>query len=171
MTKPAASPMPPRIERLDPRDAAQAERIHAVLVLAHAQEARWLGLDPPTPLRRTPEDVQASNEFVLGALGAGDELLGALCLGPDDEPDQIRITTLVVRPDRQRQGIASLLLDEALRRVDGAALTVAAAAGNAAALALYRGFGFVEVRRGSLGPGALEMLKLRRAGEPSSVTR
>ncbi|MDP1532633.1 MAG: GNAT family N-acetyltransferase [Rubrivivax sp.] len=161
-----ATSAPLRIERLDPRDLARATQIHAVLVLAHAQETRWLGLDPPAPLRRTRDDIQASAEFVLVALGAGDDLIGVLCLGPDDEADQICITTLVVRPDRQRQGIASLLLDEAVRRVDGAALAVAAAAGNAPALALYQSFGFVEIRRGSLGPGALEMLKLRRAGDP-----
>lgn len=159
-----ATSTPLRIERLDPRGAEVAAQIHAVLVLAHAQEAQRLGLAQPAVLARSTQDIQASGEFVLGAL-CGDELRGVLCLGPDDEGDQIRITTLIVHPAHQRQGLARRLLGEAVQRTEGAALAVAAAAGNAPALALYGSFGFVEIRRGSLGPGALEMLKLRRAGQ------
>lgn len=148
------------IAPLDHRDPAVAQRLHDVLVLAHAQEARLLGATPAPLAGSTPADIQASDLFYLGALRGG-ELLGALILGGDDDPDQIRITTLVVHPAHQRQGIARRLVQEALRRGAGLVFSVQAGAGNAPALALYHGLGFVEYRRGTL--GALPLVKLRRA--------
>ena len=49
-----------------------------------------------------------------------------------------------------------------MRRGESMAFCVSAAADNAAALALYRGLGFVAYREGTLGPDRLAMLKLRR---------
>ena len=150
------------IEPLAHRELPVAQKIHAVLLLAHAQEARVLQVTDFVPMARTPEDIQASDGYFLGAL-RGETLLGCLGLGPDDEPGQISIASLVVHPAHQRRGIARALMAEALRRGAGLVLSVATGAKNTPALALYRGLGFVEYRRGTLGPQALEIVKLRCA--------
>jgi len=155
-----------RIELLDHRDLAVARKIHAVLVLAHAQESEVIqavhSTAHPAAPARTVEAIQASAEFYLGALHA-EELLGALSVGPDDEPGQINITLLAVAPSHQRQGIARSLLVDALRRGQGAAFCVSTTASNAPALALYREFGFLAYRHGTLGPEVIALVKLRRA--------
>jgi ribosomal protein S18 acetylase RimI-like enzyme len=150
-----------RIELLDHRDLSVARRIHAVLMLAHAQEAEVIQTKHPTALSHTVEAIQASAEFYLGALRA-EELLGALSVGPDDEPGQINIALLVVAPRHQRQGIGRLLIVEALRRGQGAAFCVSTTAGNAPALSLYQELGFLAYRHGTLGAEAIALVKLRR---------
>jgi ribosomal protein S18 acetylase RimI-like enzyme len=151
-----------RIEPLQHRDGATARRLQAVLALAHAQEAALLGVRHVAPLERTAEDLQRSDDLYLGAL-RGDVLLGALSVGPDDEPGQLCITSLVVHPAQQRQGIARALLAEVLRLGAGQVFAVATGAANAPALALYRQFGFVAYRQGCIGPASLPLVKLRRA--------
>lgn len=157
------------IEPLDHREPAVAGRIHAVLLLAHAQEARLLQVEHFLPMQRTPEDLQASDEYFIAAL-RGDELLGCLSLGPDDEPGQISLASLVVHPAHQRQGIARALVAEALRRSAGFGICVTTGAKNEPALALYRSFGFAEYRRGTLGAEALEVVKLRRPAAAAHAT-
>lgn len=150
-----------QIEPIDHHDPQVAARIHAVLLLAHAQEALLLGGAAERRLDRTVADIQAATAFYFGALRDG-ELLGAISLGPDDEPGQLRISSLVVHPAQQRQGIGRQLLQEVLQRSAGMPLSVATTAKNTPALAIYARFGFVVYRRGSLGPEAIEMVKLRR---------
>jgi ribosomal protein S18 acetylase RimI-like enzyme len=151
----------PAIEPLEHRDLRVARQIHAVLKLAHAQEAQWLGLNEHASGEPTPESIQASGVFYLGAY-CGSELAGATSVGPDDEADQICIGSLIVHPQFQRQGLGSALVREALRRGAGMVFSVSVATHNAPALALYRALGFVAYRRGSLGPDDLAMVKLRR---------
>ena len=150
-----------RIEVVDQRELAVARQMHAVLLLAHAQEARQLGVQNFVPMARTAEDLQGSANFHLAAFH-GDELVGAVILGADDEGDQISVVTLVVHPSHQRRGIARRLMCEALHRGAGQVFSVCTAAANAPALALYRGLGFVVYRHGTLGPDALALVKLRR---------
>jgi ribosomal protein S18 acetylase RimI-like enzyme len=142
-------------------DLAVATHIHAVMMLAYAQEAALLQVKHFVPLDKTVADVQASGDFFLAAYEA-DQLLGALSLGPDDEPDQLCINSLVVHPQAQRRGAARALLADCLRRTGPAVVAVATGALNAPALALYRQFGFVEYRRGEIGPERLSLVKLRR---------
>ena len=149
-----------RIEPLNHQDPVVAARIHAVLILAYAQEAQLLQVKHFAPLDRTPEDVRTSTEYFLGALQE-DQLLGALSLGPDDEPNQINIGSLVVHPQHQRQGIGRSLLAAALRQGKGMTFSVSTGAKNTPALKLYREFGFVVYRHGTIGPEALELVKLR----------
>ena len=151
-----------RIEPLNHQDPSVAARIHAVLMLAYAQEAKLLQVKRFAPLDRTPEDIRTSKEYYLGAL-EGNEVVGSLSLGPDEEPDQINIISLVVHPEYQRQGIGRSLLTEALRRGDGMVFSVSTGSRNTPALALYREFGFVAYRRGVIGPEALELIKLRNS--------
>ena len=153
---------------VDHRDAAVARRLHAVLVLAHAQESALLQLKTPMPLLRTPADLQAGSEIYLGAF-VGDTLVGAVSLARDDEPEQVAIATLVVHPAYQRRGVARALLEAALTLGDGVVFVVQTGALNAPALALYQRFGFTAYRHGQLGPEAVAMIKLRR--QPPAAAR
>lgn len=153
-----------QITPLNHRDAATAARIHAVLLPAYAQEAQLLGARDFPPMRRSAADIQAEEAFYLGALD-GDSLLGALALGPDEEPGQLLIGTLVVHPAQQRRGVARALLAEMLRQGAGTAFAVATGADNLPALALYRGAGFVVYRHGTVGPEAMPLVKLRRPAD------
>ena len=150
-----------RIEPLQHRDLPTARRLHAVLMPAYTQEAALLGAGDFPPLTRTAEDIQRSGDMHLGAL-RGDELLGAVSIGPDDEPGQLCITSLVVHPAHQRQGAARALLAEVLRLGPDQVFAVSTGAANTPALALYREFGFVAYRHGVMGADSLPVVKLRR---------
>jgi ribosomal protein S18 acetylase RimI-like enzyme len=143
------------------QDPVVAAQIHAVMMLAYAQEAALLQVKHFVPLDRTAADVQTSGDYFLAACAA-DHLLGVLSLGPDDEPDQLCISSLVVHPQAQRRGIGRALVAECLLRTSSAVVAVATGALNAPALALYHQAGFVEYRRGEIGPERLSLVKLRR---------
>jgi ribosomal protein S18 acetylase RimI-like enzyme len=159
-----------QIGPVDHRDVAVSRRIHAVLQLAYAQEAALLRVKHFAPLERTVEDVRCADEHYLAALHDG-ELVGALSVGRDDEPDRICITALVVHPSFQRRGIARALLRDALRRGQGKVVTVSTGAANAPALALYRSLGFVDYRHGVVGPEDIRIIKLRTAALPMPTIR
>jgi ribosomal protein S18 acetylase RimI-like enzyme len=97
----------------------------------------------------------------LGAL-RGEELLGAVSIGPDDEAGQLCITSLVVHPAHQRRGVGRALLAEVLRLGPTQVFAVSTGAANTPALALYREFGFVAYRHGTMGKESLPVVKLRR---------
>lgn len=158
-----------RVEPIDQRELSVARAIHAVLLLAHAQEARLLQVEDFEPMAQAPEDLQQGDAVFLGAL-RGNELLACVSLVPDDEPGQIAIGTLVVHPTEQRRGLARALVTQALQRCAGQPVSVTTAVLNAPALALYRGLGFVEYRRGTLGAEAIEVVKLRRV-PPGAAAR
>ncbi|MEO8056879.1 MAG: GNAT family N-acetyltransferase [Burkholderiales bacterium] len=156
-----------RIEPIDQRELPVAQAIHAVLLLAHAQEARLLGVKEFVPMAQVPEDLQGGPALFLGALRGG-ELLACVSLVPDaDEPGQVAIGALVVHPAEQRQGLARALVNEALRRCAGQVVSVTTGALNLPALALYQELGFAEYRRGTLGVEAIEVVKLRRVAPGS----
>src|SRR5215472_3646518 len=149
------------VQPLNHRERAVAQGIHAVQMAAYAQEAELLGAKHFPPLERTVEDIQTSDETFFGVLEEG-EIIGALSVWPDEEPGAMNIASLVVAPHRQHQGIGRLLLAAALEQWRHAVLTVSTAAKNTPALSLYEKFGFKEYRRKSLGPEAVELVKLRR---------
>jgi ribosomal protein S18 acetylase RimI-like enzyme len=146
---------------IDHRDPAIARAIHAVLVPAYAQEAALLQVAHFPPMERSAAEIQAGEGLSLGAFVA-QQLVGVLSLDADDEPGQILISALVVHPASQRLGAARALLREAIARAPDAVFAVATAALNEPALQLYRSLDFVEYRRGSIGPEAIALVKLRR---------
>jgi ribosomal protein S18 acetylase RimI-like enzyme len=162
--KHAASPV--SVQPLAHSRAEVAAGILAVMQLAHEQEGRWLQLAHVPPLLETVPAIQASTRFHLGAV-RGDEIVGVLVVAPDDEPGQLSIATLVVHPGVQRQGVARRLVQDALARGPGVVFSVSAATANTAAMALYRGLGFVPYRQGVLGPASLPITKLRRLAAPA----
>ncbi len=157
----AARSQPIAIEVLPHKTLATAQQIHAVMMVAYAQEAALLKVKHFVPLARAVSEVQASSDFFFGAF-VDAELVGAIGIGPDDEPHQLCINSLVVHPKAQRQGIGRLLVAAALQRGAGAVFAVATAGLNLPALSLYREFGFVEYRRGEIGPERVALVKLRR---------
>ena len=154
-----------KVDILPHRQLKVATQIHAVLMLAYAQEAELLKVQNFPPLQDTAADIQASDEFFLGCFN-DQELLGVVSVRPDDEPGQINIASLVVNPAHQRRGVARALLTNALQRAAGAPFSVSTAAKNAPALALYQQFGFEAYRWGTLGSEGLALVKLRRAPQP-----
>jgi len=83
-----------------------------------------------------------------GALGLIDErggmLLARVVAG------EAEVLTLAVAPDARRQGIAAGLLRAAVAEIagrGGSAVFLEVGVGNAAARALYQGFGFIQVGR------------------------
>jgi len=103
------------VEHLNHRKRAVAEGIHSVQMAAYAQEAKLLEARDFPPLERTVEDIQASDELFLGVVEDG-AIIGALSMSPDEEPGAMSITSLVVAPHRQHQGIGRLLLAAALEQ-------------------------------------------------------
>lgn len=148
--------------RLVHGDRAVAQEIQAVFALARRQEAARIGA-PPTDGPAPPEvrAIMRSADLHLGAR-IGGELVGVLAVGPDTEPGQLALTALVVHPRHQRRGVGAALVHDALGRGGGLDFAVVAGAANGPALALYRSLGFVEYRRGELGPAQLPVIKLRR---------
>jgi len=153
-------------ERLDHSDSKVAENILGLLVLAHAQEAELLQVADAPAFEQTLQGIRESARVFIGANRAG-VLLGVVALAPDDEAGQISIAVLVVHPDHQRQGIARALLHYTLCQAANTIFSVVAAESNQAAMALYRGLGFIEYRRGTLGAAAIAVVKLKT---PTKVT-
>lgn len=128
--------MPPiRIEVLNHGDQAVAQGIHAVQMVAYAQEAKLLEAKHFPPLERSVEEIQSASAYFFGALSAG-SIVGALELEPDVQVGITRIASLVVVPQSQRQGIAGLLLAAALATYEDCKITVSTGAMNSRALAL-----------------------------------
>ena len=146
-----------------------AQQIHAVLALAYAQEALLLGLPDFPPLQRSSADLQADSDAYLGAR-IGGELVGALAFGPDPEGGQLLVSVLVVAPDFQRRGVARALMTHLLSLAGPWPVAVATAQANTPAVLLYEGLGFEAYRRGTVGPEALPIVKLRFASDASAPT-
>ena len=79
--------------------------------------------------------VAVDGDVVAGYIGS------QTVLGESD------MMNLAVRPEYRRQGIARLLVQELIRRLDAHCLTLEVRAGNAPAIALYTALGFVQVGR------------------------
>ena len=150
-----------RIQPLDPRDRTVAEGIHRVQIAAYEQEAKLLGVRHFPPLERTVEDVQAVSQRFFGAVADG-SIVGVVSLESNEGPGSFNIASLVVSPQRQREGIGRLLLAAALEECGNAETTVSTGAKNIPALLLYAELGFVECGRYVVGSEQLELVKLCR---------
>jgi len=150
-----------RIQQLDPRDRTIAEDIHGVQIAAYEQEAKLLGVRRFPPLERTVEDVQVASQRFFGAIDDG-SIVGVVSLESNEGFGSFNIASLVVMPQRQREGIGRLLLAAALGECGNVEMTVSTGARNTPALALYAEFGFVECGRHVVGSEQLELVKLCR---------
>lgn len=146
---------------VQPSQPSVAIAIHAVQMASYAQEARLLGVADFPPLARTVADVSASAETFF-AVRVGERMLGVVSVEPDPEFDAVCVASLAVVPEFQRRGIALALMTEMLKRFGEGPMTVQTGAANAPVLGLYRRLGFAEVRRWTVGPEDLELVKLLR---------
>jgi ribosomal protein S18 acetylase RimI-like enzyme len=160
------------VQLLNHREPAVAEAIHVIQMAAYAQEASLLGAKEFPPLDRIVRDIQSSSEQFFGAL-TGSLIVGALGLESLSDADGVNISSLVVLPSWQRQGIGRLLLSAVLAELEGREIHVSTGAKNGPALALYAAFSFVERSRRFLGPERLEVVHLFRDRSdpvPANVT-
>lgn len=157
----------PRIRLVDHRALSIARQLHAVQMIAYAQEAKLLGAIYFPPLERTVEEVRAADEAFLAAF-MGQELVGAVSVWPDPEGMGMNIASLVVSPEFQRQGIGVALLASVLATHGAGQITVQTGAKNIPAFSLYTRAGFVEFRRWLVGREPLELIKLLRPPGVSS---
>ena len=155
--------MPPvTIHDADHRDPRVARAIHAVQMAAYAQEARLLGARDFPPLRRTPEDIRRGDERFLVASDHG-LIVGAVGIETGATPGELLIGSLVVAPDRWREGIGRRLVQAVIDAHGAIPLTVSTGVKNLPGLALYAACGFVEYARDRKGPDPIDIVLLRRA--------
>jgi ribosomal protein S18 acetylase RimI-like enzyme len=150
----------PRIQFVDHRTLLTAQQLHAVQMVAYAQEAKLLGASYFPPLERTVDEVQSTDEVFLAAF-MSQELVGAASVWPDPEGMGMNIASLVVAPQFQRQGIGTALMASVLASHGSGEITVQTGARNLPALSLYARAGFVELRRWFVGREPLELVKLQ----------
>ncbi len=139
-----------------------AAEIHSVQTRAYTQEAALLGAVNFPPLRRTVDDVRTSLEEFLVAYH-GDLTVGVIGFQSEPACQAINISSLVVAPPYQRQGIARRLVAEVLRMYSDLGLTVQTGARNHPALALYAQLGFTHFRQWRAASDDVELVELRRA--------
>jgi ribosomal protein S18 acetylase RimI-like enzyme len=151
----------PRIQFVDHRALLTAQQLHAVQMVAYAQEAKLLGASYFPALERTVDEVQSTDEVFLAAF-MSQELVGAASVWPDPEGMGMNIASLVVAPQFQRQGIGKALMASVLATHGSGEITVQTGAKNLPALSLYARAGFVELRRWFVGREPLELVKLQR---------
>jgi ribosomal protein S18 acetylase RimI-like enzyme len=147
---------------VDLKDPVTARQVHAVYQRAHAQEARLLAQGDVAANAWSSDAFCASGLFCLAAYQDA-QIVGALCVGPDDEGDQVCIASLFVHPAHQRSGVARHLVGSLIARSNGIAISVSVAEANGPAVALYQALGFQTYRRGTLGDTNVSMAKLRRS--------
>lgn len=158
-------PSRPVVTRLDSTSPAVAEAIREVMVEAYRVEAAVLGVDDFVPLRRTAADITAADALFLG-IESG-ESLAAVAEVEHPEPGHAHIGSLVVKPARFRQGLATALLDHLSTLHARDRITVSTGTRNAPACALYESHGFSEVRRWTTADG-IPMVTFERLPEPSN---
>jgi ribosomal protein S18 acetylase RimI-like enzyme len=151
----------PRIQFVNNGELLIAQQLHAVQMVAYAQEAKLLGAIYFPPLERTVVELQTTEEVFLAAFMC-QELVGAASVWPDPEGTGMNIASLVVAPQIQRQGIGTALMASVLATHGSGEITVQTGAKNLPALSLYARAGFIELRRWFVGHEPLELVKLQR---------
>ena len=119
---------PPSIKALN--DAAQLAQLHGLAFV----DGAW----PKSAF------VDLLVQKTVTALGHAD---GFIML--QHMPDGVEILTLAVHPEKRRRGLARRLMAHMITTLQPAKIWLEVAADNAAAQALYQGFGFVEDGRRS----------------------
>jgi ribosomal protein S18 acetylase RimI-like enzyme len=152
------------IRPIDHEDVGTASELLALQLRAYAQEAELPGAIYFPPLERTVEEIQSCAESFRAAVLDG-KMVGAASVWDDEEGLGTNLASLVVDPPFQRRGIGRALLASVVATHGGGDLTVQTGVKNIPALALYREYGFIELRRWLVGREPLELVKLARAAQ------
>ena len=129
------------VRRIVNTDPAVAGAIYSVRQQAYTQEAELIGARDFPPLAVTTEDLMSSQNDFLGAF-LKTRLLGVLSIEVSPTLQRSMISSLVVLPSAQRQGVGRALVHEALALTGSRPLWVQTALLNEPAVALYRDAGF-----------------------------
>lgn len=160
-----------KVARLDHRLRDTAEELWSLQHASYRVEAQRIGVPDLPPLMETIGDIQASEEAFWGCADEEGELAGAVSIREERGAGACTITRLMVRPDRFRQGIGSLLLASVFAEYPFVrSWEVTAEARNLPAIALYEKCGFRCV--GTFAPREdIVMVKLRRRSGQNAAPR
>jgi GNAT superfamily N-acetyltransferase len=148
--------------RLDNADRRVAAAIRDVMALAYRVEAGMIEVDDFLPLHRTAEQIAGAGTMFFGVDVGG--TLAAVVELEDEGSDRRCTCSLATRPDRFREGLATLLLQHLIEVVGSVELTVSTAVRNEPALRLYGAEGFRERSRWTT-PDGIPMVTLVRAAD------
>jgi ribosomal protein S18 acetylase RimI-like enzyme len=146
------------IRRIVNANPAVAGAIYSVRQQAYTQEAELIGAQDFPPLAVTTQDLMRSHNQFLGAFQET-RLLGVLSIEVSPTLQRSMISSLVVVPSAQRQGVGRALIREALALTGSYPLWVQTALLNEAAIALYQDAGFTVQEHVLLASG-LELVQL-----------
>jgi len=130
------------IEKIDHKNAAVAEKIHAVFQVSYTVEAKLLKAVDFPPLKRSSIDFLLSDTEFYGFLNKK-EVVGVIEIRRDSS--RTHIQSLVVDPKYFRQGIAGKLITFVFSAFNSMTYTVGTGVENIPAIALYKKFGFMEI--------------------------
>ena len=132
------------LERLAHEDVAVADEIHALFQRAYKKEAELIGAGVFPPLLRTADNIRMADTQFFGCWGER----GLVSVAEVEErAGELTLCSLLVDPELFRRGLASRLLAFILASFSWHRIVVETAAANRPAIALYQGFGFVEIDR------------------------
>lgn len=120
-----------------------ARRIYSVFQLSYAVEAKILGAEDFSPLKRPLESYLNSNTQFYGYF-KNTALVGVIEVEPKSYC--IEINSLVIHPKFFRRGIATQLLSHIFDLFESEAFTVETGADNTPATELYKKLSFEEVK-------------------------
>lgn len=132
------------IERLKNNDIEVAKKIRSVFQASYKIEAQLLQAIEFPPLQRPLENYIQSTTAFFGYL-KNTELAGVVEI--NHTSTFTHINSLVVHPDFFRQGIAQTLLEFVFETFDSHLFVVETGVENGPATALYKKFGFKEVKQ------------------------
>ncbi len=128
------------IVQLNLANATVAEQIKGLHDAAYSVEARLLGLEEFSPLKRTVESYSNASSTFFGCM-RNSHCVGSVEIEADDSAG-IEISSLVVDPGCSRQGIATKLMMHVMNIAGPNRIVVSTAGANCPAISLYEGLGF-----------------------------
>jgi ribosomal protein S18 acetylase RimI-like enzyme len=132
------------IKQLVHNDRAVSIEMQTVFQASYAIEAQLLNAIDFPPLKRKLETYINSENVFFGYL-VGQKIAGIIEI--DQSLDAIHIQSLVVHPTFFRQGVARHLLESLFNTHKPPFFTVETGLENGPAIALYKKFGFREVKQ------------------------
>lgn len=132
------------IEKLENNNIETAKKIRSVFQSSYKVEAKLLKAVDFPPLKRTLENYINSSTAFFGYI-KNKELAGVIEINHNS--DFTSINSLVVDPNFFRQGVAKRLMEFVFNTFDSNLFVVETGLENAPASALYKKFGFKEVKQ------------------------
>lgn len=149
------------VEPLDIQAPGVAEAVADLQQRAYAVERALLGVEDLPPMREGPDDLRACGETFLAVRDDAGGVAGVV--GYTLRDGELEISRLMVDPPHFRRGIGKALLGALAALPAWRLMRVSTGAGNAPAVALYRGMGFMPATSRQIRPGLRVVSFERRA--------